>query len=146
MSTFLRTDQAFVPGSMTLDQKYYVSDQVLAAERARIFKKYWACAGHQSRIPNPGDYFLFNLFDESLIVLRDRQDGVRVFYNVCRHRGTRICEAAEGRFSSSIQCSYHAWTYGLDGKLIGAPFMKDIPDFLQQRRLLVRAHARPPSG
>jgi Rieske 2Fe-2S family protein len=73
-------------------------------------KKYWVCAGHQSRIPNAGDYFLLNLLEESLIILRDRQGVIRAFYNVCRHRGTRICESGEGRFNSSIQCSYHAWT------------------------------------
>jgi Rieske 2Fe-2S family protein len=129
MSTFLRTDEAFIPGSMTLPQKYYILDEMLALEKERIFKKYWTCAGHQSRIPNAGDYFLLNLLEESLIILRDRQGEIRAFYNVCRHRGTRICEAGEGRFNSSIQCSYHAWTYGLDGKLIGAPFMKEIADF-----------------
>ena len=69
------------------------------------------------------------MFQESLIVVRDKQGSVRAFYNVCRHRGTRICEEDQGRFSSSIQCSYHAWTYGLDGKLIGAPFMKDVEGF-----------------
>jgi Rieske 2Fe-2S family protein len=86
----------------------------------RIFMSDWYCAGHASRIPNPGEYFLLNVFNESLIVVRDKQGGIRAFYNVCRHRGTRICEEGEGRFSGSIQCSYHAWTYGLDGRLIGA--------------------------
>jgi Rieske 2Fe-2S family protein len=61
--------------------------------------------------------------------LRDKQNQIRAFYNVCRHRGTRICEESQGRFNASIQCSYHAWTYGLDGKLIGAPFMKEAPEF-----------------
>ena len=117
---------------MTLPREYYTSDEMLTLEKERIFKRYWACAGHQSRIPNAGDYFLLTLFDESLIILRDRQGEIRAFYNVCRHRGTRICEAGEGRFSGSIQCSYHAWTYGLDGKLIGAPFMKDVPDFRRE--------------
>lgn len=129
MTTFFPTADTYVPGSLTLPQKYYTSDEMLALEKERIFKHYWACAGHQSRIPHPGDYFLLNLFGESLIIVRDRQDQIRAFYNVCRHRGTRICEQGQGRFSASIQCSYHAWTYGLDGKLIGAPFMKEVPDF-----------------
>ncbi len=129
MSTFFRTDEHFVAGSMTLPQKYYVSDEVFRREQQRIFRKHWLCAGHQSRISNPGDFFLLNVCDESLNILRDKQGEVRAFYNVCRHRGTRICEEGEGRFSSSIQCSYHAWTYGLDGKLIGAPFMKEVKDF-----------------
>lgn len=129
MAAFFKTAEHYVAGSMTLPQKYYVSDEMFAIERERIFKKYWICVGHQSRIPNPGDYFLFNLFSESLIVLRDKENQIRAFYNVCRHRGTRVCEEGEGRFGGSIQCSYHAWTYGLDGKLIGAPFMKDVQGF-----------------
>ncbi len=129
MCAFHKTNESYVPGSLTLPQEYYVSEGILAREGERIFKKYWACAGRQSRIPNAGDYFLFSLCGESVIILRDKAGKVRAFYNVCRHRGTRICEAAEGRFGASIQCSYHAWTYGLDGKLIGAPFMKEFEDF-----------------
>lgn len=129
MATFQKTNETYVSGSLTLPQKYYVSDEIFAQEREQIFKKYWTCAGHQSRIPDPGDYFLLDLFGESLIVLRDKSGRVRAFYNVCRHRGTRICEEEQGRFRGSIQCSYHAWTYGLDGKLIGAPFMKDVEGF-----------------
>jgi Rieske 2Fe-2S family protein len=132
MATFFRTEEHYLSGSLTLPQEFYVSDEMFAREKERIFKKYWICAGHQNRIPNAGDYFLLNLFGESLVILRDRQNQIRAFYNVCRHRGTRICEANEGRFSGSIQCTYHAWTYGLDGKLIGAPFMKEIKDFRRE--------------
>ena len=117
MATFKRTDEHYVAGSMTLPQRYYTSNDMFAREAERIFKGYWYCAGHESRIREAGEYFLLNVFDESLIVVRDKQGGVRAFYNVCRHRGTRICEEHEGRFSSSIQCSYHAWTYGLDGEV-----------------------------
>ena len=129
MSTFTRTENHFVAGSRTLPQEYYVSHDVFASEQERIFRKYWLCAGHQSRIPAAGDYFLLNVFHESLIILRDRDGQVRAFYNVCRHLGTRICEEAEGHFRGSLQCPYHAWTYGLDGKLIGAPFMKEVKEF-----------------
>jgi Rieske 2Fe-2S family protein len=131
MVTYHKTSNTFIAGSMTLPQKYYTSDEVFKWEQKRIFNKYWTCAGHQSRIPNPGDYFLLNLFGESLIILRDRENRIRAFYNVCRHRGTRICEVAEGKFKNSIQCTYHAWTYGLDGKLIGAPFMKEVEGFVE---------------
>lgn len=129
MNAFFKTAETFIPGSMTLPQKYYTADETFALEKERIFRGYWMCLGHQSRIPNAGDYFVQSPLGESLIVVRDKQGGVRAFYNVCRHRGTRICEQAEGRFSGSIQCSYHAWTYGLDGSLIGAPFMKELKDF-----------------
>ncbi|MGZ5005947.1 MAG: aromatic ring-hydroxylating dioxygenase subunit alpha, partial [Chthoniobacterales bacterium] len=61
-------------------------------------------------------------------VLRDQKQVVHAFYNVCRHRGTRLCENPTGHFSA-IQCPYHAWTYALDGRLIGAPHMDDVPGF-----------------
>jgi Rieske 2Fe-2S family protein len=67
--------------------------------------------------------------DESLIVVRDRAGAVRAFFNVCRHRGTRLCTESAGRFSQTIQCPYHAWTYGLDGRLIGAPSMEGLSEF-----------------
>ena len=101
MSTFIKTENHYVAGSLTLPQKYYISEQMFEREKERIFRKYWLCVGHQSRIPNAGDYFLLNIFQESVIILRDKQGAVRAFHNVCRHRGTRICEEMEGRFSGS---------------------------------------------
>jgi Rieske 2Fe-2S family protein len=129
MTAYLKTADTYIPGSMTLPQKYYTSNELFEREKEVIFKKGWICVGHQSRINEAGEYFLANIFEESIIVLRDKQNQIRAFYNVCRHRGTRICEESQGRFNASIQCSYHAWTYGLDGKLIGAPFMKEAPEF-----------------
>lgn len=129
MPTYFKTAETYVAGSMTLPQKHYTSQEVFALEMNRIYKNGWVCIGHHSRIAGAGEYFLADVLGESLIILRDKQNQVRAFYNVCRHRGTRICEESEGRFSGSIQCSYHAWTYGLDGILIGAPFMKELDGF-----------------
>ena len=84
--------------------------------------------GHQSQIAGNGDYFTSEVAGESLIIVRDKSGEVHGFYNVCRHRGTRLCEDQSGH-SSAIQCPYHAWTYGLDGRLIGAPHMDDVPGF-----------------
>lgn len=142
MSTFFKTAETFIPGEMTLPQKYYTSPEVFAREKERIFDRYWFCVGHHSRIANPGEYFLQDILGENLIILRDRQGEIRAFFNVCRHRGTRICEQPEGRFKNSIQCDYHAWTYALDGKLIGAPFMKDVPGFRFEDFPLRAAHVR----
>src|SRR5207253_11318783 len=64
----------------------------------------------------------------SLIVIRGKSGEIRGFFNVCRHRGTRLKEDACGH-TSAIQCPYHAWTYGLDGRLIGAPHMDEVPGF-----------------
>ena len=113
----------------TLPGEYYTSEAVFAAERERIFAARWICLGRADRIPEPGDYFLAEVAGESLIVTRGRDGAPRTFFNVCRHRGTRLCEAESGRFAKAIVCPYHAWSYGLDGALLGAPNMGDVPWF-----------------
>jgi len=88
----------------------------------------WFCGGRAHQIPSPGDYFLREIAGESIIVVRDNDGSIRAFYNVCRHRGTRICPVAEGHFSGRIQCGYHGWTYAYDGHLTGAPHMHESFD------------------
>ncbi len=125
---FRKTTETFAGGATTLPQRYFVSPEVFAAEQASIFSKQWVCVGHQSQLGAAGDYFVREVAGESLIVLRDQKQIIRAFYNVCRHRGTRLCETATGH-AAAIQCPYHAWTYALDGRLIGAPHMDDVPGF-----------------
>ncbi|MGH7598955.1 MAG: aromatic ring-hydroxylating oxygenase subunit alpha [bacterium] len=129
MNAFLKTAETYTQGTKTLPQRYFTSPEIFAEEQERIFAKHWLCVGHQSQLANPGDYSVQQVAGESLIVLRDRGGNIRGFYNLCRHRGTRICEHNHGRFRESIQCPYHAWTYGLDGRLIGAPHMAQIEGF-----------------
>jgi Rieske 2Fe-2S family protein len=83
-------------------------------------------------IPAPGDFVLREIAGESLIVLRHDDGNVNAFYNVCRHRGTRLVEARSGRLASTIQCPYHAWTYDLRGCLLAAPQMDGVPGFLRE--------------
>jgi len=126
--TDLTGSQGYLPTTKSLPQKYFVSPEVFAWEQAEIFSKEWLLVGHQSQLRKSGDFFLATIAGESLIVVRDQKSEVRAFYNVCRHRGTRLKEEACGH-SSAIQCPYHAWTYGLDGRLIGAPHMDEVPGF-----------------
>jgi Rieske 2Fe-2S family protein len=132
-------DPAFNSSAKSLPQKYFVSPEVFAKEQTEIFSKEWLFVGHQSQIAKPGDFFVvevpappsqqgYGATRESLIVVRDQKSEIRGFYNVCRHRGTRLKEEACGH-SSTIQCPYHAWTYGLDGRLVGAPHMDQVPGF-----------------
>ncbi len=129
MTHFLKTTQIAIDGAKTLPRRYYVESGIFAEEHERIFTRRWLCVGRQDRIPNPGDYFLQPVGNESIIVLRDRAGALRAYYNVCRHRGTRLCEQPSGRLSETIQCPYHAWTYSLDGRLLGAPSSNDIEGF-----------------
>ena len=111
-----------------MPQKYFVSPDIFTKEQAGIFSKEWLLVGHQSQIPDAGDYIVQRVNRESLIVLRDRGAKIHGFYNVCRHRGSRLIEDNCGN-RTAIQCPYHAWTYGLDGRLIGAPHMDEVPEF-----------------
>ena len=109
--------------------EYYTSPAVLAEETERIFARSWSCVGRASALAAVGDYVLRTVAGESIIILRDRTGELRAFFNVCRHRGTRLCEVAQGHFSETIQCPYHAWTYTTDGRLIGAPQMQSVEGF-----------------
>lgn len=120
-------------GARSLPQKYFVSPEIFAKEQTKIFSKQWLLVGHQSQLAKPGDFFLATIADESLIIIRASKFEIRALYNVCRHRGTRLKEHRAGEavcgHASTIQCPYHAWTYGLDGRLIGAPHMDEVPGF-----------------
>jgi Rieske 2Fe-2S family protein len=126
--TFRKTADTFKAGAKTLPQRYFVSPEILAEEKETIFSKQWVLVGHQSQIATAGDYLTSDVAGESLMVVRDKSGELRGFYNVCRHRGTRLCEKKTGHLSA-IQCPYHAWTYALDGKLIGAPHMDTVQGF-----------------
>ena len=128
--TFRKTTETFKAGAKTLPQQYFVSPEVFAREQEKIFSRQWVCVGHQSEIAKAGDYFVREVAGESLIIVRDKRGEIHGLFNVCRHRGTRLCEERNGHFSA-IQCPYHAWTYGLDGRLIGAPHMDDVPGFVK---------------
>jgi Rieske 2Fe-2S family protein len=125
---FRKTADSFTSGAKTLPQRYFISLEIFAKEQAGIFSSQWVSVGHQSQIAKAGDYFVQEVAGESLIIVRDQKGEVRGFYNVCRHRGTRLCEDQTGH-SSTIQCPYHAWTYGLDGRLVGAPHMDKVQGF-----------------
>ncbi len=109
----------------TLPARYYTDPEIFRGEIERFFFQSWFCAGRSGFIPKPGDYFLREIAGESIIVTRDNSGEARAFYNVCRHRGTRMCTTPEGSFGGRIQCPYHGWSYGLDGRLTGAPHMDE---------------------
>lgn len=115
--------------SFTLPGRFFTSDDVFAAEHDRIFAGGWIAVGRAEQISAPGDYLLVDVGRENLIIVRGRDGTLRAHYNVCRHRGTRLCTEAEGRLGETIQCPYHAWTYALDGRLLAARNMADAPGF-----------------
>jgi Rieske 2Fe-2S family protein len=116
-------------GQHTLPGEYFTSKEIFREERERIFRRRWLAAGHVSEIPRPGDYLIFELDEESVLVLRGAGGEIRAFHNFCRHRGTRLCGESAGSVGAAIQCPYHAWTYELDGRLRAAPNMADVAQF-----------------
>ena len=107
----------------TLPRHFYADPEFYRRELDRFYFNRWICAGRTDRIPDAGDYFLRSIADDSVIITRDSLGDVQAFFNVCRHRGTRLREAPEGHFVDRIQCPYHAWTYDLTGRLLAAPHM-----------------------
>jgi phenylpropionate dioxygenase-like ring-hydroxylating dioxygenase large terminal subunit len=128
-------------GATTLPAAYYVDADYFAREMAALFGRMWICAGRAEQVERPGQFFIREVLGESIIVTRAPSGRVHAFYNVCRHRGTKLCTDHEGTFAGSIQCPYHAWTYDLEGRLIGAPHMEEVPHFRKDQYPLHQVHA-----
>jgi Rieske 2Fe-2S family protein len=115
---------------------FYSSPAVFRLESRRIFHGQWFCVGRAEQLPDKGDCLQVELAGESLLVLRGRDEALRAFYNVCRHRGSQLIRGKplpdaedpaarnSGRLGAAIVCPYHAWSYNLDGSLRAAPFVE----------------------
>jgi Rieske 2Fe-2S family protein len=103
----------------------YYAPEIFELEKERIFFRNWFCIGREEQLPNAGDFLTEEVAGESLIATRTREGDLRAFYNVCSHRGTKICERRSGHVSRQFVCPYHAWSYGLDGRLLKTPNVRD---------------------
>ncbi len=130
LPTELPTRVAPLPPSLitTLSGDAYTDPDFFAREQQLIFEEMWFCAAHESDLPSPGSFRTVTIGRESILISRNRRNEVRAFFNVCRHRGSLICTDDHGGARRTFQCSYHAWTYDLDGKLIAAPNLTKMPD------------------
>jgi Rieske 2Fe-2S family protein len=108
----------------TLPRDLYVSDEAFAFDTQVMLKSVWLYACTVAHVKNPGDYFVFELADNSIVIVRGRDNEVRAFWNSCRHRGAKICLEQRGR-APRLMCPYHQWTYGLDGQLLAARSMAE---------------------
>jgi phenylpropionate dioxygenase-like ring-hydroxylating dioxygenase large terminal subunit len=107
----------------------YRDADFLRAEKQQVFAASWQVVCHLNDIPNPGDYHSLDFLGEPLVVVRGRDRGVKAFFNVCRHRASRLLDGASGHCPGRIVCPYHAWTYDLDGTLAAVPHRKEFVDF-----------------
>lgn len=109
--------------------RIYYDEGIFQKEMERLFARSWLNVGHVSQIPKPGDFFTRQIGEESVLFIRGRDGQARGFYNVCRHRGTRLVTEDHGEKLGSIVCPYHAWAYSTEGALVGAPHTEELVDF-----------------
>jgi Rieske 2Fe-2S family protein len=105
-----------------LDQRFYTDPEIYDLEIDRVVTRNWILVGHQSELPEPGDFKVFNVANESAIIVRGSDGDLKAFANVCRHRGSLVCLQSEGN-TSKFTCPYHGWMYDIDGHLIAARSM-----------------------
>jgi phenylpropionate dioxygenase-like ring-hydroxylating dioxygenase large terminal subunit len=111
----------------TLPWAWYTDPQILRREEERIFRRAWQYAGPADHVAEPKTFLTCQAGDLPVVVVRDQESTLRAFVNVCRHRGSIVVEGRGRR--ATLQCSYHAWTYGLDGTLRTAPRADREPEF-----------------
>ena len=99
----------------------YTDQEIFDAEMQRIFESTWVYCGHESQVPNPGDYYSVRIGRQPLIMLRGADRQIRVLHNRCPHRGVQLCGSQSGNVGSSLVCSYHAWSFRLDGHVKSIP-------------------------
>ena len=113
----------------TLPRELYVGEDAFHFDTQVMLKSVWLYACTAAHVKNPGDYFVFEVGHNAIIIVRGRDNEIRAFWNSCRHRGAKICVEQRGR-APRLMCPYHQWTYGLDGKLLAARSMAE--DFDKQ--------------
>jgi phenylpropionate dioxygenase-like ring-hydroxylating dioxygenase large terminal subunit len=99
----------------------YRDTEFFEREKQAIFRNAWQLVCHVSDVPRAGDFHTFEFFGESVLVLRAEDGSIRAFHNVCRHRAARLLDGPSGHCGRRITCPYHAWSYALDGRLVGVP-------------------------
>ena len=115
----------------TLPRAAYVTSEWFSRERDHIFFAEWFCAGRAEQIAEIGGYLVVDVAGESILIVRGKDERLRAFFNVCRHRGSQLVPTlgqTRGSFSNAIRCPYHSWTYELDGSLRTAPYLEEGDD------------------
>lgn len=110
-----------------ISREIFVNPEIYQRELETLFTRAWLFVGHESQIPNPGDFFVSRMGEESVILCRDKAGHVHVFLNSCRHRGMKVCRYEQGN-TSLFTCPYHSWSYTTDGKLQGVPLYRSLYD------------------
>lgn len=124
--SLLRPDYEALVHDGRVHSSVYTDAAIFEDELERIFTKGWVFVGHASEVPTAGDYVRRNLGRQPVLMLRDADGGIQVLSNRCPHRGNMLCWRDNGNTRRAITCSYHAWSFGLKGNLIGVPLGKGL--------------------
>ena len=125
----IRNDEVEWEPRPTLSGQDYASLDVWAEERERIWWGDWVCIGRADEVAAPGDFIVRDLAGESIFITRNDEGELRGFYNVCSHRGTKFLDEPGGSVRKAFRCPYHAWTFDLNGRLLGTPNVKEDERF-----------------
>ncbi|ODM19306.1 hypothetical protein SI65_05923 [Aspergillus cristatus] len=125
-----------------LPASWYTSKEMYELERRAIFSKRWLFMTHSSRIKEAGDWLRYELAGFDFIIIRDRQNNINAFHNVCRHRAYPVIEKQGQGNAKIIACRYHGWSYGLNGKLAKAPGYQELDGFNKEQNGLFRIHVK----
>ncbi len=117
---------AHQPG-YSLPREFYIDPAIYQADLERVWYHEWLFVAHDLEVPRPGDYVTVQIGDYNLVIIRGDDHQVRALHNVCRHRGSQLCDDERGSVRRRIVCPYHQWSYDLDGNLAKA--RKTGPDF-----------------
>jgi 3-phenylpropionate/trans-cinnamate dioxygenase alpha subunit len=110
-----------------VDRRIYSDPEIFELEMERIFARSWLFLCHESQIPEPGDFFQSVMGRDNVLVVRQRDGSTKAMLNTCAHRGNAVCRAEEGN-AKNFLCTYHGWSYGIDGRLNGVPGFKTFYD------------------
>jgi len=127
----------------TLEREFFLDEEIYRTDVERIWREGWLFAGHTCEVPEPGDYFTWDVGGDSVIIIRGDDGAVRALQNVCRHRGTVICTDGSGR-AGRLVCPYHQWVYGRDGRLLSCRGMQE--DLDKSQLGLLPVHLRDVEG
>ncbi len=130
--------------AMSLPPVCYVDDAITQLEIDHIFRGGWIGVGRADQVRNPGDYVALDIADQSLILLRDKDGSLHALANSCRHRAMRLMDGAGN--CRGIRCPFHSWAYRLDGSLVAAPHMDQVPGFDKADNGLVRYRVKERLG
>ncbi len=106
----------------------YHSAALLELEKDYVFRNHWQIAGHVSDVPDAGDYLAMDVVGERALIVRGKDNVVRAFHNICRHRGSRVVAQQKGSCRNALVCPFHGWVYNLDGTLRGAARPRSFPE------------------